>query len=103
MAYRGKDLAGTCGIPRHEERTSVQVEMGGGENGQIERPVRLAWPDGRSWRVASARPVAEFGREVFGNLVTRWEVTIGRATKALWHDKGGWFVRAKARRRDMGS
>lgn len=99
MAYRGKDLAGTCGIPRHEERTYVKVELGGGQNGQIVRPVFLTWPDGRSWRIASARPVISYGRERFGNLVTRWEATIGRSTKVLWHDRGGWFVRAKGTRR----
>ena len=98
MAFRGKDLAGACGIPLHEERTYVEVEMGGdGSGGQIVSPVRLMWPDGRSWRLESARPVAEFDREVFGNLVTRWEVTIGRGTKVLWHDRDGWFVKAKGR------
>lgn len=96
MAYRGKDLAGTCGIPRHDERVYVGVNLGKGEHGQIVRPVRLVWPDGRSWHVESARPVAEFGREMFGNLVVRWEITIARRTKALWQDQEGWFVKTKA-------
>ena len=95
MAYRGKDLAGTCGIPRHGERVYVEVEMARSLGSPLSRPVSITWPDGRSWQVDGARPVAEFGREAFGNLVTRWEITIGRHITTLWHDKEGWFVRPR--------
>ena len=95
MAYRGKDLAGTCGKPRHDERVYVDVKMERSLGSPISRPVLITWPDGRSWRVAGGRPVAEYGREAFGNLVTRWEVTIKSRIKTLWHDKNGWFVKPR--------
>ena len=93
MAYRGKDLAGTNGIPLHEERVYVQVTMSDDKgSGRAVMPARLTWPDGRSWRIASASLVASYGRELFGNQVDRYDVTIARKRRTLWHDRGGWFV-----------
>jgi len=32
--------------------------------------------------------VATFGREIFDNLVVRYDITIGRSHRMLWRDKG---------------
>lgn len=84
MAYRGKDLAETNGIPGHDERVYVDVEFSKDRrDGQSARPTSIIWPDGRSWRLESARPLVTFGREIFNNLVVRYEVTIGRSRQTL--------------------
>lgn len=96
MAYRGKDLAGTNGIPAHDERVYVEVALSGDRlDGHAVRPTSITWPDGRSWRLESARPTATFGREIFGNLVVRYDVTIGRSHRTLWRDGRGWFVKRR--------
>ena len=37
--------------------------------------------------------MATFGREVFDNLVVRYDIAIGCSHRMLWRDKGEWFVK----------
>lgn len=102
---RRHSLAGTCGIPVMGERVYVEVdaesdEAAIGEEGL--RPVRIHWADGRSWKVERICGRREFGRRIFGNLCVRYEVVIRTRPKTLWHDKTGWFVRARRRAADVG-
>ncbi len=125
--YRGKNLAGTCGIPLECDRVYVEVECA--PRGLYERadvPLRLIWPDGRSFPIRSTARHVEHGRAVFGNLVERFDVTArhvehGRAVfgnlverfdvfigksdevRTVWRQDGRWFVRkpgaSRAKRR----
>lgn len=90
---RRHSLAGTNGIPAMNERVYIEVDLertdlGPGEHGT--RPARIHWPDGRSWKIEGVFSRQDFGREIFGNLVTRYTVGIRRQTKTIYHDKTGW-------------
>lgn len=92
---RRHSLAGTNGIPAMNERAYVEVELKRTDLGPDEHgvtPARIIWPDGRSWAIEGVHGKREFGREIFGNLVTRYDITIRRRIKTLYHDKTGWFV-----------
>lgn len=94
--YRGKDLAGTCGIPLECDRVYVEVECA--PRGLYERadvPLRLIWPDGRSFPIRSTARHVEHGRAAFGNLVERFDVFIGKSdeVRTVWRQDGRWFVR----------
>lgn len=93
--YKGKDLAGTCGIPLECDRVYVEVECA--PRGPYERadvPLRLIWPDGRSFPIRSTARHVEHGRAAFGNLVERFDVFIGKSEKVrtVWRQDGRWFV-----------
>ena len=93
--YKGKDLAGTCGIPLECDRVYVEVECA--PQGLYERadvPLRLIWPDGRSFPIRSTARHVEHGRAAFGNLVERFDVFIGKSEKVrtVWRQDGRWFV-----------
>lgn len=93
--YRGKDLAGTCGIPLERDRVYIEVECA--PRGLYERadvPLRLIWPDGRSFPIRSTARHVEHGRAAFGNLVERFDVFIGKSEKVrtVWRQDGRWFV-----------
>ena len=94
--YRGKDLAGTCGIPLECDRVYVEVECA--PRGLYERadvPLRLIWPDGRPFPIRSTARHVEHGRAAFGNLVERFDVFIGKSdeVRTVWRQDGRWFVR----------
>ena len=104
--YRGKNLAGTCGIPLECDRVYVEVECA--PRGLYERadvPLRLIWPDGRSFPIRSTARHVEHGRAVFGNLVERFDIFIGKSDEVstVWRQDGRWFVRkpgaSRAKRR----
>lgn len=93
--YKGRDLAGTCGIPLEYDRVYVEVECA--PRGPYERadvPLRLIWPDGRSFPIRSTARRVEHGRAAFGNLVERFDVFIGKSEKVrtVWRQDGRWFV-----------
>lgn len=93
--YKGRDLAGTCGIPLECDRVYVEVECA--PRGLYERadvPLRLIWPDGRSFPIRSTARRVEHGRAAFGNLVERFDVFIGKSEKVrtIWRQDGRWFV-----------
>lgn len=92
---RRASLAGRCGIPTERERIYVQVDMAGESISPVEHsehPVRLWWPDGRSWNIESVYSVRSFGRAEFGNLCLRWTVCILRTPRVIWWEQGRWFV-----------
>lgn len=92
---RRRSLAGTCGIPVERDRIYVQVDMEEESLSPTERgehPVRIHWPDGRSWHIESVYAMRTFGREIFDNLCVRWTVCICHEPKDLWWEGGKWFV-----------
>ncbi|MFQ6860028.1 MAG: hypothetical protein ACLRO5_08340 [Collinsella sp.] len=93
--FKGRDLSGTCGIPRESDRVYVAVECPPrGLNDDVDVPKRLIWPDGRSWPIKSTARHVEHGRTVFGNLVERFDVFMGHTgeLKTIWRQDGRWFV-----------
>ena len=93
--FKGKDLSGTCGIPRECDRVYVGVECPPkGLNDDVDVPKRLIWPDGRSWPIKSTARRVTHGRVVFGNLVERFDVFMGHTgeLKTIWRQDGRWFV-----------
>ena len=92
---RRASLAGRCGIPSENDRIYVRVDMATESLSPTDRgehPVRIWWPDGRSWNIESVYSVRSFGRAVFGNLCLKWTVCICRAPKVIWWENGRWFV-----------
>lgn len=97
---RRHSLAGTNGIPAMDERVYIEVDLERTNLGRDEygtRPARIHWPDGRSWEIEGVFSRQDFGREIFGNLRTRYTVGIRRQTKTTYHDSTGWFIRHKRR------
>ena len=86
MAPKRKSLAGRCGIPLERDRVYVEVATA------TVRPVRIHWPDGRSWKIESVYDRREFGRETFGNLCVRWAVCVDRRRRELFWEHGDWVV-----------
>lgn len=86
---KGKNLAGTCGIPAMGERLYVSVLYDRGVEGRGLIPRRITLPDGRSWEVGSILSRREFGREIFGNLVICFEVGLRRGSMTVWYDDTG--------------
>lgn len=81
----------TAGVDR------VYVEVECAPRGLYERadvPLRLIWPDGRSFPIRSTARHVEHGRSAFGNLVERFDVFIGKSEKVrtVWRQDGRWFV-----------
>lgn len=90
-----RSLTGRCGMPTERERVYVQVDIvreGGALAPVAARPVRIYWPDGRSWSIDSIYDRREFGREIFGNLCVRWAVCIARRRRELLWEHGEFFV-----------
>lgn len=51
---RGKDLAGTCGVPLECDRVYVEVECASRSSTSASTfPLRLTWPDDRSFPIRS--------------------------------------------------
>lgn len=97
--FKGRDLSGTCGIPRECDRVYVGVECPPkGLNDDVDVPKRLIWPDGRSWPIKSTARHVTHGRVVFGNLVERFDVFMGHTgeLKTIWRQDGRWFVKSQA-------
>lgn len=95
MIPRRRSLAGRCGIPLERDRVYVRVDTeldGGALAPATARPVRIRWPDGRSWGIDSIYDRREFGRDVFGNLCVRWAVCIRRQRRELYWERGDFFV-----------
>lgn len=93
---RRHSLAGTNGIPAMDERVYIEVDLERANLGRDEygtHPARIHWPDGRSWEIEGVFSRQDFGREIFGNLCTRYTVGIRRQTKTIYHDSTGWFVK----------
>lgn len=96
---RRRSLAGRCGIPAEADRIYVEVDtqvISTSPTARGIRPVRLIWPDGRSWPIESVYTTWEFGREIFGNLCIRYDVCMRRARKTIWWEHGEWFVAKNA-------
>lgn len=88
-------LAGRCGIPLERDRVYVGVDTaldGGALEPAAVRPVRIRWPDGRSWEIRSIYDRREFGRAAFGNLCVRWAVCVARRRRELFWEHGDFFV-----------
>ena len=88
-------LAGRCGIPLERDRVYVGVDTaldGGALEPAAVRPVRIRWPDGRSWEIQSIYDRREFGRAAFGNLCVRWAVCVARRRRELFWEPGDFFV-----------
>ncbi|WP_273397917.1 hypothetical protein [Thermophilibacter mediterraneus] len=103
MGHGGRPLAGRFGIPLECERTYVSVELvrplrAGAP--QVNVPVAVTWPDGRSWPIERVLSTQEYGRRSLDNLVTRWNVLILDLPKVIWSEGGRWFVVAKHQRGD---
>lgn len=93
---RRHSLAGTNGIPAMDERVYIEVDLERTNLGRDEygtHPVRIHWPDSRSWEIEGVFSRQDFGRKIFGNLCTRYIVGIRRQTKTIYHDSTGWFVK----------
>lgn len=93
--YKGKNLAGTCGIPLERDRVYIHVDCAArGANDDIDVPRRIIWPDGRAWPIRSTARHTTYGRAIFGNLVERFDIFMGQAgdIKTLWRQDGSWFV-----------
>lgn len=55
------------------------------------KPLRILWPDGRSFDVLQCgRP--EHARCESGGYANRYEVRLGRSVRELWRADGVWFV-----------
>lgn len=94
---KGKNLAGTCGIPAMGERLYLDVVHDCDPDGGNPSPREITLPDGRACKVESIIFRHEYGRAIFGNLVTCFEVSIRHGSMAIWHDATGWFVRSDSR------
>lgn len=93
-----KSLAGKLGIPREDERAYVAVDARTSirPGGLPETsPVRVGWPDGRSWPVERVIGRDEYGSLADGNLVVRWRVMIAGRPKILYQESDRWYVRRK--------
>lgn len=98
MRHGGRPLAGRFGIPVESERTYVRVELvrplrAGAP--QVDVPVAVTWPDGRSWPIERVLSAQEYGRRSLGNLVTRWNVLLLGRPKVIWSEGDRWFAVAK--------
>lgn len=93
-----KNLAGKLGIPREGDRADVAVDtetvMRPGGIPDM-RPVRVRWPDGRSWPIDRVTGRDEYGSPADANLVVRWRVMIGTQPKTLYQEGTRWYVRRK--------
>lgn len=90
-----KSLAGTCGIPREQERIYVRTFDGDG----LERayppgsvPKKVSAPSLGVWEIQASSSRWEFGREIFGNLCVHICVTVKGGQRDLWWEHGDWFV-----------
>ena len=94
-------IAGTNGIPLERERVYVQIDWKTGftDDGRTyEIPMRLEWPDGRSWAIESLDAHREYGRPFLGNPVERFDVRILGLRKTFWRERGECFVAARGPR-----
>ena len=66
-----KSLAGTCGIPKEQDRIYVKTF---------------------AWEIQASSSRREFGREIFGNLCVHIRVTVKGRQRDLWWEHGDWFV-----------
>lgn len=94
---KGKNLAGTCGIPSMEERVRVKVAYEIDPEGVDPFPREVTLPDGHTWEVLGILSREEFGRAIFGNLVICFEVGLRRGSLTIWFGDTGWFVRPECR------
>lgn len=90
-----KSLAGTCGIPREQDRIYVKTFDGDG----LERaylpgavPKKVSAPSLGIWEIQASSSRREFGREIFGNLCVHVRVTVKGRRRDLWWEHGDWFV-----------
>lgn len=95
-----KSLAGTCGIPREQDRIYVNTFDGDG----VERaylpgavPKKVSAPSLGIWEIQASSSRREFGREIFGNLCVHVVVTVRGMQRDLWWEHGDWFVFKGAR------
>ena len=93
-----KSLAGTCGIPKEDERVYVRVFDGAGSDVRLHSdrvPKKVIVPGLAPLEIDAVSHRREFGRKLFGNLCVRFVVTVRGARKALWWEHGDWFVSEK--------
>ena len=90
-----KSLAGTCGIPREQDRVYVKTFD---EDGFARVycpdavPKRVSAPRLGTWDIRASSSRREFGREIFGNLCVHVCVTVRGRQRDLWWEHGDWFV-----------
>lgn len=90
-----KSLAGTCGIPKEQDRIYVKTFDGDGFEkayppGII--PKKVSAPSLGTWEIQASSSRREFGREIFGNLCVHVVVTVRGRQRNLWWEHGDWFV-----------
>ena len=90
-----KSLAGTCGIPKEQDRIYVKTFDVDG----LERvyppsavPKKESAPSLGAWEIQASSSRREFGREIFGNLCVHIRVTVKGRQRDLWWEHGDWFV-----------
>lgn len=94
-----KSLAGTCGIPKEQDRIYVKTfDRDGFEKayppGVI--PKKVSAPSLGIWEIQASSSRREFGRELFGNLCVYVCVTVRGRQRDLWWEHGDWFVDKRA-------
>lgn len=70
-------------------RMFVDVECSCFADGSV-RPLRLTWPDGRSWKITRTLHISEPAEDEFEGI--RYTVLIGSAEKYLYRIDDQWYV-----------
>lgn len=99
--FKGKDLSGTCGIPRECGRVYVGVECPlRCLDDDADAPMGPICPDGGSWPIRSTARHVAHGRPALGNLVERFGAFTGHTgeLKTIWRQGGRWFIGKPASR-----
>lgn len=88
---QGRDLSGTCGIPRECDRVYVKVDVRQGPQRRCRCAQKGSYgqTEGAGQPESTARHVTH-GRVVFGNLVERFDVFMGHTgeLKTIWRRTG---------------
>lgn len=90
-----KSLAGTCGIPREQDRLYVMTFDKSGfakTYPSDDVPEKVLVPYLGIWDIQACSFRREFGREIFGNLCVHITVTVRGQQRNLWWEHGDWFV-----------
>lgn len=90
-----RSLAGTCGIPKEQDRIYVETldEKGIARTYPPDIvPKKVSAPCLGTWDIQASSFRREFGREIFGNLCVYVSVTVRGRRHDLWWEHGGWFV-----------
>lgn len=70
-------------------RMYVNIECRCFEDGSV-RPLRLIWPDGRSWEITRTLHISEATDNEFEGI--RYTVLIGSAVRNIYRTGSAWYV-----------